>query len=377
MKKRVLTNHTTYNHLRNFLEVPVKNYEYRKVHDIYKVPTHLLFKLFRKTNYRFLNSYNDFDLYSADLYHFFNSISFGKKPWVVTYEWTLPIWGPRHTTNYEKAGRYLAGEYCKKTIAMSDWANRCQIANIMEYYPSFSEEVLRKNCIIHPQQKLNINGYDDKHLDANFIHFTIIGHDFFRKGGKEILSAFAMLIDKKYPVKLHIISKMQYGDPLSRTTSADYQNAMKFIRKSENHIFHYKLLSNNDVLDILRKTDVALLPTYHDTYGYSVLEAQSCGCGVISTDIYALPEINNNEVGWLINVPKDNESGVKIGSKQERIHLSEMLVESLLTIIRNLVENRQVIKEKGMLAMDRIKKEHDPDDVASKLEEIYADATLR
>ena len=37
---------------------------------------------------------------------------------------------------------------------------------------------------------------------------------------------------------------------------------------------------------------IGLLPTYNDSYGYSVIEFFSYGCPVITTNILALPEIN-------------------------------------------------------------------------------------
>lgn len=55
----------------------------------------------------------------------------------------------------------------------------------------------------------------------------------------------------------------------------------------------------------MKNSHVGLLQTWSDTYGYSVLEFQACACSVITTDLRALPEINNNEVGWLIELPKN------------------------------------------------------------------------
>ncbi len=49
----------------------------------------------------------------------------------------------------------------------------------------------------------------------------------------------------------------------------------------------------------MRTADIGMLPSYADTYGFSVLEAQA-GNAVITTDIRALPEVNNPAVGWLI-----------------------------------------------------------------------------
>lgn len=46
----------------------------------------------------------------------------------------------------------------------------------------------------------------------------------------------------------------------------------------------------------MKKAHVCLLPTWMDTFAYSVLEAQACGTPVISTSLRALTEINNENV---------------------------------------------------------------------------------
>ena len=56
-------------------------------------------------------------------------------------------------------------------------------------------------------------------------------------------------------------------------------------------------LTNNETLELMKKSHIGLLPTYADTYGYSVLEFQAAGCPVITTNVRALPEINNNNLG--------------------------------------------------------------------------------
>ena len=370
----VLTNHTSYNHRKNFLDLPLSRYTYKKAHDLYKIPTHMLYRIFGRTNYYALNSYNDFGLYRAALYHFFNSISFGRKPWVVTYEWTLPIWGTREETNYEKAGRFLAGAPCKKTIAMSEWAQNCQIENARAYYPSFADDVLAKNCVLHPPQVLYIADVAQKEVAADHVTFTMVGHDFFRKGGKEVLSVFDRLLARKYPIKLNIVSRMQYGDFPSGTTKADYERALQVIHNNSSHIAHCHTLPNAAVIELLRKTDVGLLPTYHDTYGYSVLEAQSCGCPVISTDIYALPEINNDAVGWVIDVPLNSERGARISTAHERRCFSEFLENSLQSRIEAIVGDRATIKQKGHRCIAHIRDNHDPVKAAARLEQIYDQA---
>ena len=115
---------------------------------------------------------------------------------------------------------------------------------------------------------------------------------------------------------LNIISKLEFGDYASKTTIEDYKSAKKIINELSGNISYHKILPNSEVMNILKNTHVGLLPTYADTYGYSVLEAQSFGCPVITTNIRAMPEINNWKKGWIIKVNKDSLNNAKLNTKR-------------------------------------------------------------
>ncbi|MCG8477164.1 MAG: hypothetical protein MI784_16985, partial [Cytophagales bacterium] len=104
------------------------------------------------------------------------------------------------------------------------------------------------------------------------------------------------------------------------------------------------------------------------------LEAQAAGCPCITTDIWALPEINNEEVGWLINVPKDKFGNGKINTNLDREFFSNTIENSLTEILTEILNNPSVVKQKGMKALERIKREHNPVDRVKRLEEIYLSA---
>ncbi|MFH4294310.1 glycosyltransferase, partial [Acinetobacter baumannii] len=76
----------------------------------------------------------------------------------------------------------------------------------------------------------------------------------------------------------------------------------------------YSNVDNNKVIEMIREHHIGLFPTWADTFGYSVLEFQACGCPVISTDVRALSEINNNDIGWLINVDKNKYGEIVVDS---------------------------------------------------------------
>ena len=80
--------------------------------------------------------------------------------------------------------------------------------------------------------------------------------------------------------KFTILSGLAYGDYASHTTEEDYKRALVLIAQMGRCATHIHYLENDQVLELLKRTHVSLLPTYDDTYGFSVLEAQAAGCPV-------------------------------------------------------------------------------------------------
>jgi glycosyltransferase involved in cell wall biosynthesis len=104
------------------------------------------------------------------------------------------------------------------------------------------------------------------------------------------------------------------------------------------------------------------------------LEAQACGLPVISTDVRALPEINNTDIGWIIRVPKNDLGEALYFTAEERERLSQQIQAGLKAIIHNIVADPSVIFEKAIKSIERIREMHDPTAYAQKLRGIYQDA---
>ena len=370
MKKVVGYVHNGYPEKRNSFGVETTDFCFKRQQiDLFKVLDHAYFKLNNSTN----NAFHNFHLnYSrCDLFHFFNGISLGSKPWVSTFETSIPRVGVN--SKYIKIGtKQLNSESCKQLIALSENSYNIQEGYLEEHCTDFKQEILRKTTVLHPPQNLMVNSYSEKKLDER-VTFTFIGADFFRKGGMETLEVFDYLLSKKYDVQLNVVSSLQYGDYASKTTKQDKEKALKIISK-HNNIKHYPSLPNDEVIKLLVNSHVGLLPTYADTYGYSVLESQACACPVISTNIRALPEINNNEIGYQIRVPKTETGSGKIVTALERSKFSILLKDGLQEIITNIINNPNQIKEKGMLSLQNIKDKHSPVMHAEIRNQIYLNA---
>lgn len=369
-KRVVGTRGFNYPQLRNFVSLPLQKYEFRKIYDPFKILSYICYRILGRGHPLFGNLHCDFGLNKCDILHFFNAIGMSGAPWVVTFETYLPRWGIHTRFGLEYGVKLLASDSCKRLIAISKCAYDIQ-CQYLEEFAAYRDDVVKKMQVIHPPQRLLVDNYGAKTLDCDHIVLAFVGHDFFCKGGMEILNAVETLIGEGYPLKLHIVSSMVYGDHASRTCKEDVAKAQKVIGKFPDNIFHYFRLPNDEVLELFKRAHIGLLPTYADTYGYSVLEAQAGGCPVISTNVRALPEINNDEIGWVINVPKDSWGNGLLATERDRARLSGILKESLYETIKLIVENPGMIRGKGVRCLEKVRTFHNPQDKAKEIEAIY------
>lgn len=364
--------HKEYAEKRNSFGYQIKNYSFRQHKlGVFKILDFLFFKLTNRTYLFFHNLH--FGYTSSDMYHFFNGIHLGNKPWVSTFETSIPRLKANKKWHLDLGVSALRKDNCKQLIALSNCSRKIQKNFLEENYPQYAESINRKTVVMHPSQNLLIKSYDEKTLGDKII-FTLIGADFFRKGGMEILNVFNELILSNQNVHLNIISTMQYGDYATHTDEKNQAQALDIINKHPNSISHYRYLPNNEVLTILLNSHIGLLPTYADTYGYSVLESQACGCPVISTDIRALPEINNETIGYVIPVPKDNYGNGQLETKIDRENFSSILESKLHETIVHILDNPNEIRIKGELCLEHIEKNHNPGNKALELQTIYNNA---
>jgi len=367
----VATNHSGYPENRNIINLPYNKVTVRKVTDIFKLFTHIYFKLLNKSHHLTLNSFCDFGLNKSDINHFFNGISFCNRPWVTTFETLLPRYGNASKFWYKYAVKRLAHNSCKALIALSENAKQIQINYLKDNYPQYLDSISRKLIVLHPAQDVIADNKQNIKNNYSKIVFTLIGNQFFSKGGRESYNVIKKLNDEKYNLELNIVSGMDTDNYASNTNIKDVEFWLPKLKNTPGIIFHGRL-SSEEVKKLYLRSDVILLPTYADTYGYSVLEAQAAGCPVISTNIRALPEINNNEAGWIIEVPKDKNGNAILKTPEDRKELSSIIEQELYRIIKDeIIPNPEIIKKKGEKALQRIRQHHNPNDKAQFLENLY------
>ncbi len=363
-KKYIGTKYLTYNEKRN-IALPFESYEIKRTIDLYVLLASGYLRLKGKPNHQLVNLHNDLNVNDCIGFHFWNATSFSNKPWATTLE--LPC---VESLRLE----HLSRPQCKKVYCLSSWVMDYQ-KNLLEKSP-YRDLILPKLELLHPAQSLNIN--ESELLSKDFsktLRFIFVGRDFFRKGGYECVKAFTEIVNQGFDAELIIVSQLTTYDYPNPAPKENLEHAIKLIEDSQGKIKLFKDINNQEVLSLINTSHVGLLPTYNDSYGYSVLEFFSCGCPVITTSILALSEINHQDRGWLIDMPLfETEYPMKIidRSSPDRVRrISNLLTESLTEILSSILNDRSQLKLKSIAALKYIEQNHDLAKNIKALEQVY------
>lgn len=346
--EKIINNYPNgYNEKRNIIKGNAENFLHVK--DIFQYGLHAYHFLTKRSYHPFFKGMFYYPFKIKSKAQFFNTINLGGQSWDVFFETTLPRLGqvPKWLERY--CMNKLASTKCENIYAISECAKNLQAQKVIKEYPELADKIISKMTIKYPPQRKLINSYGDKKLPKNKLIFSLVGSDFFRKGGKEVLTAFTHLIKNNPELHLNIVSTLNYGDYASKSTIEDYNYALRIINEHNQNISLYESIPNNKVLEILVNSHVGLLPTFGDTFGYSVLEAQAAGCPVISTNIRALTEINNNDIGWIINLELDDNLNPILNPENMKIKACRLIVSELIKTISEIIQNKSIIIKKSEL----------------------------
>lgn len=375
MKRIIATDKSGYATERNISGLNFENYEVKRAPNLYRIPNYIYFRMTGKAHPVWANLHCDLGQRGYDLLHFFNGVSISKRPWVSTYETFLPRWGAYGKQRLKRGIKAMASPHCKQLIALSECAYRIQ-DDLLVSYPEFRSEIMDKTMVLHPPQTPIISDYSEKPLSGDHIDIAFVGGLFFLKGGLEVLRVVDRLLQKGAPLRLHIVSSLITGDHATKAGPAELEAAQRIIAAHPNNITRVSSLTNSEVLNLFRRCHIGLLPSWADTYGYSVLEAQAAGCATLCSNVRALPEINPSETGWTVDVPVNDLGYAIIGNEKEKKAFSKSMEASLEESLIHIMSNPQLIQSKGKNGLNRIKEKHDPKIQTKALETLY-DRVLR
>ncbi|HVG49935.1 MAG TPA: glycosyltransferase family 4 protein [Rubellimicrobium sp.] len=244
--------------------------------------------------------------HGADLIATFNRIPLGRRPFTISFESHLPrLFGYESSRAFERLTASLAGERCRRIIPISHWARRMFLG---QHRGGPYEDVLdRKSAqVIYPAVEVP-DEVPVRESHEGLRVFFVGGH-FSRKGGPAVLLAAQEAARRKLPIEFHIVSNLTVGRGNGVWTDPPDPGffAEDFRRLDLPNVIAHGAKPNAEVINLLRSSDVSVLPTLSDTFGFSVLESLASGVPVIGTRANALPEIiSDRRTGRLLELDTD------------------------------------------------------------------------
>jgi glycosyltransferase involved in cell wall biosynthesis len=250
-------------------------------------------------------------LQSFDLAHFVNKIPVAlRQPWLVTFESALPRMFPPSERLRRHLRRQLCSPGCLAIVAMSAWA----LATFKRVNAGWAglDKIVAKAHVLQPATQLRAPTPHTLKAGET-IRLIFVGNNFARKGGIVALRLARKAFAEGLRLQVHIVSsKMIYsGSHTDHSDPTRYQKDLQGLALP-NVSFHGPM-NNQQVLALMGSCHLNLLPTLHDTYGFSVLEGFAQGLPAITSDVCALPEFvfpapGANVNGFLLRLPKDERN---------------------------------------------------------------------
>lgn len=163
---------------------------------------------------------------------------------------------------------------------------------------SSSEKKLIENSLGKPlpiNYELILIGVVDSHTPTNRQSDVVVLVSTSRlvksKGIGELIEAFKLIENKNAVLKL-------CGDG----PEAEYFKSMASGIKNIEFLGHVV-----DVVQVLQNSDVLVHPSYHESFGLSLVEAEMCGLPIIACNVGSIPEIVKDGVSGILVQPKNSK----------------------------------------------------------------------
>jgi glycosyltransferase involved in cell wall biosynthesis len=226
---------------------------------------------------------------NADLIHSTaGKLILNNTPWIVDVEsignFVQFRYNMLKSENYtKKILGLLTSKYCKKILPHCIAGQK----SITTFFKS--EAIENKMEVVYPARSASKIDRTKKRKNEK-IEILFVGKTFYEKGGKEVLDVFEAL-KTKYDLNLTMIS------------NAPQEIFNRYKNIPGIRIFHPKF-RYDDLMNFFLNADIFLYPTYMDTFGIVFLEAMNYRLPIVTTKIFAVPElVDNGKSGFLIDSP--------------------------------------------------------------------------
>jgi glycosyltransferase involved in cell wall biosynthesis len=242
--------------------------------------------------------------------------------------------------------RLLMRENCKGVVFLSQ-AGR----DTLHTYGCLSrnDRLLNKVSVIHPA----VRRFPDERIkfEDRPIQLLFSG-DFFRKGGINAVDAFERAQERFPKIRLTLCcsEKIDFHTPNAELR----KTYLAKIASNASIDLRGRVPREEFVQRFLPEADVYLVPTYAETFGMAVLEAMACGRPIISTNVFAIPEMVTDEVsGLLVDIRRFDTDAMFRGYVVDTVptDFSEVMTNGIYERVCRLAESRELRIRLGSAAV--------------------------
>ncbi|MGB7087310.1 MAG: glycosyltransferase family 4 protein [Phormidesmis sp.] len=315
---------------------------------------------------------------SVDLVHTMNMLPINGDRFVVSFELELPRYLDEYRAWQHRLGhRLLASARCRQILSISDVGARL----MKEQFQQLGlPEIAQKISVFRGAVVPSLNSQSRRYRDHGPLRCLFVGGAGFRKGIMPVVEALETLRKGEIDVELTVISAIQLDEYVSGN-APPLASAVCEKLAALPWVTHHLSLSNRRVRRLMQEQDLLLLPSFDETLGWVVIEAGMEGLGVVTTDIFAFPELVQEGVtGRMLTLPKNKQSrwhGLTMTeSAREKAWIEEghQLATQLVAVLEDVAADRSLVSQWGQGNYDKMMRLYHPDMAAVQLSQIYSAA---
>ncbi len=289
---------------------------------------------------------------AADIYHYINIVPEKSpgRPFVVELEHAGALFSFVFDERREQAVKAgLQRDECRAIICSSEAAKK----TLTELFGNDYATIRDKVHVVYPAIDRDIKTFQVPPGlgKSKSLRLLFVGNDSYRKGLEEILLALSGLPKPtKDKVQLTVISS-DAGPIINK-----YPGVKDMVRLLPPRYSKQQIIS-----EFYSKSDILLLLTKQDTFGFAAIDSLSSGVPVIATKQFALPEIiTDGQDGILLNLTRSVlDEGVyyspELAKQVNQSDVDNKLVKELIVALKDLDHDRQKIISMGKRALDKFK----------------------
>lgn len=346
-------------------------------HKLLRLPVH---RLERKGTF-WHNTPVLFDL-PVELVHTFNELPCGLRPFVVSFENELPRYlGAPAPWQIDAGYALIASSRCRGVLALSQAAAtglrvRLAARGLRHLFDKVS--VFRGSVLGPPEE-----GTRRIRSAGDPLRVLFVGRDALRKGLLPTLDALDACAASGARIEATVVCDFADYGYIGTWTADDTAATLQRMRAMPGLTYHERL-PNPEIHKLMRSHDVLAFPTLDESLGWVAIEAAMAGMPVLSTDIFAIPElVLDGRTGWLAALDR-NESSRWVGLWLRGAEFDAALARAFATIramltqaLLRYVERPADVRSMGDAARAHIGCLYDFADAQRALARFYGDALER